>query len=98
MRDWERTSSPLAHWFSQLSVANYKERFKTYRMSAHSLSRFSNFSYGLPTEEAIRVCKEIYNMDIVKLTIQIMNPTVMEIKRDQRVTFTDQLAVIGKAT
>ncbi len=95
MKDWEKTNSPLAYWFFEMSAASYKERFKTYTLSNQVISRYSNFSYGLPTEEAIRVCKDKYRRDVIKLTIQIMNPTVMQIKHDKRVTFADQLAVIG---
>ncbi len=95
MKDWEKTNSPLAYWFYEMSGANYQERFKTYTLPDHVISRYSNFSYGLPTEEAIRVCKDKYRRDVVKLTIQIMSPDVMQIRRDMRVTFGDQLAAIG---
>ena len=37
-----------------------------------------------------------YRHDIAKLTIQITSPDVTTIKRDIKITFSDQLGVIGK--
>ncbi len=55
----------------------------------------TNFSYGLPTEEAIRVCRQRYRNDVAKLTLQISDPNVMQIRKSIRHTFADQLAIIG---
>ena len=55
----------------------------------------TKFRYGLPEVEANTVCKHIYKNDMVKLTLQISESEALQIKRDIRVTFTDQLGVIG---
>ena len=55
----------------------------------------TKFLYGLPEVEANTVCKQIYKNDMVKLTLQISGSEALQIKRDIRVTFTDQLGVIG---
>ena len=57
---------------------------------------YTKFHYGLPEVETNTVCKQIYKNDIVKLTLQISESEAMQIKRDIRVTFTDQVGVIGK--
>ncbi len=50
---------------------------------------------GLPLQEAERVCKERYQRDFAKLTIHIADPEVLQIKKDLRVRFVDQLGIIG---
>ena len=57
--------------------------------------RYTKFHYGLPEAEMNKVCKQIYKNDIVKLTLQISESEALQIKRDIRVTFADQLGVIG---
>jgi hypothetical protein len=57
--------------------------------------RETNISYGLPTPEAIQMCKDVYSNDIVKLTLQIMDPNVMQINKDVSAKFSDQLGVVG---
>ena len=75
-----------------------------------------NMSFGVPTDEAMRICKDIYRNEIVKVTVQISRPTVtlvrivnslitttifrqiyslIQIKKDVKVSFSDQLGVIG---
>ena len=46
-------------------------------------------------DEMIRVCKSAYKNSVAKLVLQIAEPNILEIKYDIRVTFPDQLAVIG---
>ena len=55
----------------------------------------TKFRYGLPEVEANTVCMQIYKNDMVKLTLQISESEALQMKRDIRVTFTDQLGVIG---
>ena len=46
--------------------------------------------------EVKNVCKQVYKNDVVRLTLQISAPEAMQMKRDVRVTFSDQIGVIGK--
>ncbi len=55
-------------------------------------------SYSLPHDEAINVCKERYRFDVAKVTVQIVSPNVMRIKKDVKMSFADQLGVIGTWT
>ena len=60
-----------------------------------TLVRATNISYGLPTDEAIRVCKHRYKNEIAKLTIQISDPTVTKIMKDVKMSFSGMLGVVG---
>ena len=96
MTDWERTSSPLIHWYNALNLNSYSERFRTLELEKDTVGGFTNMSYGLPTAEALRVCKHRFTHDVAKLTVQISRPNVMQVVRDIKVSFTDQLAIIGE--
>ena len=56
---------------------------------------FHNLEYGLPTEDARVVCGEKYANEVVKLTIQIVDPNIKMIEKDVSATFTDKLGVVG---
>ncbi len=97
MADWAATHSPTVHWYNEMSNRNYKERYSTFRLDDETVTTpgHTNMLYGLPADEAYRVCKEKYRNEVVKLTIQITNPNVMQIKHDVKVTFADQLSSVG---
>ena len=57
---------------------------------------WTTFKYGLPTWEVNNVCRQMYKNNVVKVTLQIASPEALQIKRDIRVTFADQLGVVGK--
>ena len=56
------------------------------------------FKHGLPDDEADSACKSRYAEEIVKLTVQIAEPSVMMIDKDVSATFTDHLGTIGQIT
>ena len=95
MSDWHKTHSPLGYWADELNVMNYRGRYKTLKLDREELVGFVNMSYGLPTSEAVEVCKRLYGESIAKVVVQIADPIVVQIKKGVRVTFPDQLAVIG---
>ena len=43
----------------------------------------------------IKVCQAAYKNKMAKVTLQIAEANVLEIKQDVRVTFTEKLGVIG---
>ena len=97
MRDWERTSSPTTHWFNELSIGNYKGRYKTYNLDhTTTVITYTNISFGLPTKEALAMCKHKYKYEVARLSVQILEPEVTQIKKDVRISFSDQLGVIGE--
>ncbi len=71
LRDWRGTHSPLAYWHNQLGMDHYLQRARNLAMSVKELQRGVNISFGLPTEEAMRVCRDAYTNSIAKLTIQV---------------------------
>ena len=55
----------------------------------------TNITFGLPTDEAVKVCKFRYTHELAKVSVYISDPTVMSIKKDVKSTFSDQLGVVG---
>ena len=98
MRDWQRTHSHVGYWSDRMR--DYKRLARTLRLDEtkliyHDIYSF-NMSYGLPTEDMVEVCKATFSNNIAKLTIQVVDPDVMVIKKGLKVSFTDQIGVIGK--
>ena len=58
-------------------------------------ARMQNLEFGLPVEDAKAVCEEKYKKEVVKLTIQIVNPSIKVIEKDVSATFNDKLGVVG---
>ncbi len=94
MSDWQKTHSPLVHWSKEISPKNYRERYKTLEISPMDLSS-TNISYGLPTTEMLRICEQRYRNDVARITFVVSDPNVMQIMRNVRVTFPDQIAAVG---
>ncbi len=100
MRDWEQTSSPVAHWLDELNEDNYRQRLKSDFLLEDDdpeLVDFflTNIAFGLPMSEAIRVCRQRFEMDFSLLEIRLDKHEAMKIVKDVKVTFPGQLAAIG---
>ena len=95
---WQNTESPIVYWARQMTQLEALDLLKQDMPSVVRTLHDEeiSFEYGLPTWEVNKVCKEEYRNDLVKLTLQIAAPEAMQIKKDVRVTFPDQLGVIGK--
>ena len=52
--------------------------------------------YGLPKSEVIRVCREMYKKDVIKLTLQISDPVAMQLNRNMKAAFMDQIGTVGE--
>ena len=52
--------------------------------------------YGLPRSEAIKVCKEMYKNDVIKLTLQISEPVAMQLNKNMKATLMDKFGTVGK--
>ncbi len=73
MSHWERTSSPLAYWFRQMSSENYERRAEKLNLAGErEILIGRNMSYGLPTKEALRVCRSDND-----LTTNITSPVIL---------------------
>ncbi len=57
MSDWQATNSPLAYWINELRSDNHRKVADTMIIDTKLLGTRSNISFGLPTEEAINVCR-----------------------------------------
>ena len=52
--------------------------------------------YGLPKSEVLKVCKEMYKNDVIKLTLQISDPVAMQLNKNMKATVMDQIGTVGK--
>ena len=112
MKDWELTNSPFwTHWGNLIrddfqfgeSYAIPSDREKTKcrwdnqgRVNPNDCYQRGTFYYHLPEDEVKSVCKSRYKNDVVKLTLQISQPTVVKIEKDVSASFTDIIGVVGE--
>ena len=52
--------------------------------------------FGINKQLATKICELAFENDIAKLTLEIAQPRVVEIKKDIKVTFPDMLGTIGE--
>ena len=52
--------------------------------------------YGLPRSEVLKVCKDMYKKDVVRLTLQISEPVAMQLNKNMKATFMDQVGTVGE--
>ena len=97
MREWGESESPPVYWYKK-----FKDHFVQNSLEDISLDYFFfgnpklvPLIHGLPVKEAISVCKEFYNNNIAKVTIEISQETVLMTRRDFSVTFAEQLSIIS---
>ena len=98
LKDWLNTNSPLWSYWGKLFQNQYSEGLKGYSLPKTRCTPDEiplRFSHGLPWDAADSVCKSRYSEEVVKLAVQIAEPTVMTIEKDVSATFTDQLGTIG---
>ena len=98
MSDWEATHSPAGYTADLLNEAHRDHKkfgadFLDYMENRRGA--IFNMSFGLPSEEAVAVCEGMFRYDIAQLTVRISEPNVVEITKDVRFTFSDQIGVVG---
>ena len=54
------------------------------------------FNPDFPNGDGELVCKSIYGKEVVKVTVQITDPSVTVIEKDVSATFSDMLGIVGK--
>ena len=98
LREWHRTNSHVTHWYNM--VARYlswgRNPFFNPDVFNFEPSDKWEFYYGLPKKDAQEMCKTVYKETIAKVTIEILDPMVLQIKKDIRTTFTQQLGAVGR--
>ena len=97
LKEWQNTNSPITHWYNMAMRYLDSDSVFYEPNKLHALpSDYNSFFYGLPKKDAQEMCKTMYRETIAKVTIEILDPMVMQIKKDTRTTFTERLAVVGK--
>ena len=96
--EWQRTNSPLYNYWMLKFVSDRANFLKNYvPPRAQFRSGIKAFRYGLPHFDVIQsVCKSKYENEVVKLNVQIADPSVMVVEKGVSSTFADQLGVVGK--
>ncbi len=59
MSDWEATNSPAVYWGNQINTEHYLLRYRTLSVASAFDDPWTNISFGLPTKEAVDVCRSI---------------------------------------
>ena len=96
LREWQSTNSPITHWYNMVArYLNLNDNFYNPAFFNVEPSDRWTFYYGLPKEDAKDMCKTVYRETIAKVTIEILDPMVLQIKKDVSSTFTSRLGVVG---
>ena len=101
MQHWQNTHSPLVYWTRQTVQRILNDRTTE---DDDLLREVLNknyiygmpFEYGLPKMEVDKVCRQMYQKDVVKLTLQISVPKTTRVGKQLATTFGEQLGLIGK--
>ena len=101
MQHWQNTHSPMVYWTRQTV-----QKIQTHKTNKDDdlLREVINkdyiygmpFKYGLPKTEVEKVCRQMYQKDVVKLTLQIIEPKTTQIHKYLTTSFGEMLGVIGK--
>ena len=96
LREWQSTNSPITHWYNMVArYLNLGDPFYNPAFFNVKPSDYWTYYYGLPEEDAKEMCKTVYKEMIAKVTIEILDPMVLQIKKDVSSTFTSRLGVVG---
>ena len=103
LQEWVLTNSPFTYWYNMVQrhldifahldgeKATFNPRF--FNMDPQIFSIRTD--YGLPLEDAKMMCKTFYKENIAEVTLEILQPMVLQVKKDVRATFTERLGVAG---
>merc|ERR1712218_154126 len=100
MREWAQTESPSVYWYkkfrrrkSENDKSGKLPKITTEDQMSYDL--IVPFVHGLPVEEALTKCRELYKNNIARVTIQISEDSVLMTRRDFSVTYAEQLSIIS---
>merc|ERR1712061_159618 len=89
LREWNRTNSPLIHWYNSIV------RNRTDYNIDEILSDKVHLIHGLPESEAILMCRDLFKRSMVKIAIEVDNTNSQEQQLDQKITFPEAIGVVG---
>ena len=101
MKHWQLIHSPLVYWTRDIVLKTLRhEGNNADQLLDDSISKDYvygiPFKYGLPQREVEKVCRKMYQNDMVKLTLQINVPKTTKMHKQHKTTFGEQLGVVGK--
>merc|ERR1712117_273470 len=89
LREWNRTNSPLIHWYNSIV------RNRTDYNIDEILSDKVHLIHGLPESEAILMCRDLFKRSMVKIAIEVDNTNSQEQLLDISLTFAEAIGVVG---
>ena len=96
LKEWQNTNSPITHWSNM--VKRYldpdSEFYDPNMLNVETTDHYT-FLYGLPKRDAQKICMTMYKETIAKVTVEILEPMVMQIRKDKKTSFTEQIGVVG---
>ena len=102
LREWQNTNSPITYWYNMVMryLPSNRNRGPLYNPDLLYVTPSDQwkFLYGLPEKDAQEMCKTVYRETFAKVTIEILDPMVLQIKKDTKTTFTERLGVVGMRT
>ena len=95
--EWESLNSPITYWYNKVDrfLRSNSPLYSPMEVYEEPLDHYK-FYYGLPQKHAEAMCKTVYKQDIAKVTLEILDPNVLRIKKDLKTTFASRLGVFGK--
>ena len=103
MAEWEETESPSTYWYKKFKAHGQNKILHEINMRDHTAydhpstwDHIVPLVHGLPMAEALTKCKELYENNIAKVTVQISEDSVLMTTRDISVTYAEQLSIISK--
>ena len=101
MKHWQDTHSPLVYWTREMVLKMVEnDGNKDDELLEEAVNKDYvygvPFKYGLPKLEVDKVCRKMYQNDVVKLTLQISAPKTTQMSKHYTTSFGEQLGVIGK--
>ena len=91
----EQREMALGHWRKNMyDVVTW--RYKQFLENPETLVNRDNDDLELNEKEEEEICKQVIENNLAKLSVVIKSPTAMRAMKSIRVSFTDQLGVIGK--
>ena len=101
MQHWQNTHSPMVYWTRQTvqRILNHKSNEDDDLLREVINKDYiygMPFAYGLPKMEVEKVCRQMYQKDVVKLTLQISVPTTTRMKKYLTTSFGEMFGLIGE--
>ena len=103
LKAWEICSDPHTEEQKEFALDNWYRnkydvttwRFKEFLEDPETLVDREEDGLELDEKEQVNICSQVMANNMAKMTIVIQNPSALKVMKSVRVSFTDQLGMIG---